>query len=176
MPIEGGAVIKPNMAAVDQTTNKKAAEEENDNPPVVKKSNNNMLILAAIAVIAVLTGMFLGGGLKLPIPKSSPGVPAKEKSVLYFKISEVTLNLKDDRFLQIDLTLAVEESAVLDELKKRFPEVKDRTIALLQSKSGAEITKPEKRDQLKEELKNAINLVLSKGSVKEVLITGMLVQ
>ncbi len=56
-----------------------------------------------------------------------------------------------------------------------MPSVRDTIISLLGSKSSAQILSTEGKDKLREEIRNRVNAVLSKGTVQEVYITDFVV-
>jgi flagellar FliL protein len=89
------------------------------------------------------------------------------------------VNLLGDRgkrYLKAKLDLEVENEDVKNELKKRTPQLRDAILLLLTSKTFEEISKPEGKIQLRNELIARINQLLRGGTVRALYFTEFVVQ
>jgi flagellar FliL protein len=89
------------------------------------------------------------------------------------------VNLLGDRgtrYLKTRFDLAVENEKVNSELKKRTPQLRDAILLLLTSKTFEEISKPEGKIQLRNELIARINQLVQGGAVQSLYFTEFVVQ
>lgn len=102
----------------------------------------------------------------------------KKTPPVFAKLDIFTVNLapdkeNNDQYLQIAISLELEDALADAHLKASMPKVRDSIIRLLASKKAAEIATSEGKDQLALSLKNALNLMLDppvpkKGKKKKV--------
>lgn len=93
-----------------------------------------------------------------------------------------TVNLMpdpDEKFLQLDLTIEVKDAALADQMKAQMPALRNRVLMLLTSKKASDISTPEGKTALSEELLTELKKPF-KGKkplkVKQVLFTSFVIQ
>lgn len=93
-----------------------------------------------------------------------------------------TVNLlpdPDEKFLQLDLTVEVKDAALADKMKAHMPALRNRVLMLLTSKKASDISTPEGKTALSEELLTELKKPF-KGKkplkVKQVLFTSFVIQ
>ncbi len=109
---------------------------------------------------------------------------ADPKTALTFVPFETfTVNLlpdPDDKFLQLDLTVEVKGAELAEKVKVQMPALRNRVLLLLTSKKASDISTPEGKTQLSEELLAELKKPLSKGGkplkVTQVLFTSFVIQ
>lgn len=171
--------------------------------PAPAKSNKKLLIIVIAAVVLVLA---LGGAAAYLLLKHSPTTaededgevvtekakPAKKKKVdrevpVYVALEAFTVNLvpeNGDQFLQLILSVEVEDAHVGDQLKAYMPKLRNDLTLLLSSKKASELISKEGKERLAEEIKEQMNNVLDppskgkkrEGPIKEVLFTSFIIQ
>ena len=77
------------------------------------------------------------------------------------------------KLLKINMELEVSNSEVQEEIEKIKPKIRDYIIIILSSKSFAEVSSKAGKDALREEIKNQINLFLTKGQINKVFFTEL---
>ncbi len=75
------------------------------------------------------------------------------------------------KLLKINMELEVNNSEVAEEVEKIKPKIRDYIIIIASSKSFNEISTKEGKDILRDEIKNQINLFLTKGQISNVFFT-----
>lgn len=177
-----------------------AKEETPAEGEAPKKKGKLLIIILALVGVIVLAGGGLAAWLLMSAPDKSK--KAKEhgdeegdahggeeggeeegdgKPPVYEKLEQFTVNLADqESYLQTEIQLLVADSSVQEKIKARMPEVRDAMIRLLSSKTAEELSMPEGKDKLAEEIQEEINAVLgikkkSKG-VKKVLFGAFIIQ
>jgi flagellar protein FliL len=75
------------------------------------------------------------------------------------------------KILKINMELEVSNGEVQEEIDKIKPKIRDYIIIIVSSKSFAEISTKEGKDSLREEIKNQLNLFLTKGQINKVFFT-----
>lgn len=75
------------------------------------------------------------------------------------------------KLLKVNMELELEGDKVAEEIEKRKPQVRDIIIILLSSKTYGQISSPEGKEYLKEELRDTVNAFLTKGKIKRVMFT-----
>lgn len=119
--------------------------------------------------------------------------PAKKKKAdkgtppIYVALDAFTVNLVPeggDRFLQLILSVEVEDSQTGDQLKLYMPKLRNDLTLLLSSKKPSELVTKEGKEQLAREILEQMNGVLDPGSkakkrdgpIREVLFTSFIIQ
>ncbi len=114
--------------------------------------------------------------------KADKGAPP-----VYVALDAFTVNLvpeRGDQFLQLVLSVEVDEAQTADQLKVYMPKLRNDLTLLLSSKKASELVSTDGKEQLATEIKDKINSVLDpagKGKkrdwpVKEVLFTSFIIQ
>jgi flagellar FliL protein len=78
------------------------------------------------------------------------------------------------KLLKINMELEMSNAEVQEEVEKIKPKIRDYIIIIVSSKSFAEISTKEGKDALREEIKNQVNLFLTKGAINKVFFTEFL--
>ncbi|PKO36674.1 MAG: flagellar basal body-associated protein FliL [Betaproteobacteria bacterium HGW-Betaproteobacteria-6] len=179
----------------------KPAEEGAEAPP--KKSKKLLIIILAVVLLLVLAG----GGAAYMLLKpdhaeddeetaDETAKPAKKKDKeahpVFINLDAFTVNLvpeTGDQYLQVALSLEVEDVAAEPEVKAKMPKIRNNLTLLLSSKKASELLPKEGKEQLAEALKNEINSIVDApvkkkkgaaetpdGPVKAVLFTSFIIQ
>lgn len=168
-----------------EPVDKEPAQEEVEQPkPRGKK--RLFIILAAVLVVVLIGGTAAVWVLTAKPPAGQTAETEEEPEEakgppIYEKLDQFTVNLADgDSYLQVEIHLQVAGSDVQQKIKQRMPEVRDGIIRLLSSMSAEELSVPEGKDLLADEVQHHINGVVganrpSKG-VKKVLFNAFIIQ
>jgi len=170
---------------------KDAALPDGEVPIEAPKKKKKLLIIIIAAVVVVL--LLAAGGAFFLMSKPAAEKNAKaghgdeaaaheeEHPPVYEKLETFTVNLADqETYLQTEVQLVLEDNKVQEKIKGRMPEVRDAVIRLLSSKTAEELSQPEGKDKLAQDVQKAVNEVLgvkqkSKG-VKKVLFAAFIIQ
>ncbi|MBI2712038.1 MAG: flagellar basal body-associated FliL family protein [Bdellovibrio sp.] len=105
---------------------------------------------------------------------------SKNKIVEFGKmvtLDQFTVNLStpgsvNPKFVRVNISLELPNDDVEAEVNSKMPQVRNVVIDLFNSKRASDVSTPEGRDYLKEEIKNALNSFLVNGKVKGVFFTS----
>lgn len=104
-------------------------------------------------------------------------------ALTYVQFETFTVNLlpdPDEKFLQLDLTVEVKGAELAEKFKTQMPVLRNRVLLLLTSKKASDISTPEGKTQLSEELLAELKKPLTaKGKpvkVTQVLFTSFVIQ
>jgi flagellar protein FliL len=104
-------------------------------------------------------------------------------ALTYVQFETFTVNLlpdPDDKFLQLDLTVEVKGAELAEKLKAQMPVLRNRVLLLLTSKKASDISTPEGKAQLSEELLTDLKKPLTANGkplkVTQVLFTSFVIQ
>jgi flagellar FliL protein len=75
------------------------------------------------------------------------------------------------KLVKINMELEVTNAEVQEEVEKIKPKIRDYIIIIVSSKTFNEISTKEGKDLLRDEIKNQINLFLTKGQISKVYFT-----
>jgi flagellar FliL protein len=75
------------------------------------------------------------------------------------------------KLVKMNMELELTNAEVQEEVEKIKPKIRDYIIIIASSKTFAEISTKEGKDALREEIKNQINLFLTKGQITKVYFT-----
>lgn len=78
---------------------------------------------------------------------------------------------RGNKVLKVNMELEVEGDRIADEVDKRKPQIRDIIIILLSSKTYAQLSSPEGKEFLRDEIRDTINSFLTKGKIKRVHFT-----
>jgi flagellar FliL protein len=118
------------------------------------------------------------GAAKAPV-KATPSKPPT-----FVTLEPFTVNLQHEdtaaQYLQVGLALKINDAALVDAIKLRMPEIRNRVLLLLSSKKSSEISTAEGKQTLSTELMREITQPLA-GSVPSqgidsVLFTSFVIQ
>ena len=121
-------------------------------PP--KKSKKKLFLIAGALLLAAGGGgawYFMGN-------QGGEGAPAKQeapKPPVFVNMEPFTVNLQPengDQYLQVQFTLQVADQTQVEQVKLYMPLVRSRVLLLLSSKKASEISTPEGKKKLQEEI------------------------
>jgi flagellar FliL protein len=163
---------------------KAVVEEVVEEQPKPKGKKKLLIILAAMLVLV------LGGGatalmlLSKPVDKHAKqgGGAAEEDRTppVYESLDSFTVNLAGgDSYLAVEIKLLVASTDFAEKLKERMPEIKNDILNILSGKQPDELSTPEGKTKLADEIETDINGLLrvkSTQGVKKVLFVSFLIQ
>ncbi|BBB60504.1 flagellar basal body-associated protein FliL [Undibacterium sp. TC4M20W] len=129
----------------------KAAEASD--APAGKSKKKLLIIIAAVVVLLVAAG----GGAAFFLTKKAPANKEKEhkaepaKAPVFLALEPFTVNLQSndgDKYLQISMTLQVQDEEQVNLIKANMPQVRSRLLLLLSSKDASEILSSEGKEKL----------------------------
>ena len=174
---------------------KEAAAEEGAEPATPKKGSMKLIIIGVVVLLAV------GGGgtfawfkflaphkveAKTPEVKTAeahggeakPGEPGTAKIGPILDLDPFIVNLADTepRFLKVTIKLELDGAAVKAEVSERIPQVRDALLILLSSKETQSLKPTAGKLQLRDEILQRINALLSTGQARNAYFTEFVVQ
>lgn len=155
-----------------------------------KKSKKMLIIIIAAAVI------LLGGGaaafflLKGDDPKAAapqapetappataPGVAGAIGPMV--EIEPFIINILDEegtRYLKAAITLEANNEPVVEEITQRMPQIRDAILLLVGNKTFGELADLQGKLQLRSEIRERLNKILTGGRVQKIYFTEFVVQ
>ena len=148
-----------------------------------------LFILLAVINMAVLIGVIAMLYMGQKQKESQPGIDdviqgeaeklkAEEQSKDFIgklvPLETFLVNVSGSRgrkLVKINMELELTNAAVQEEVQKIKPKIRDYIIIIVSSKTFQEISTKEGKDALREEIKNQINLFLTKGQIQKVYFT-----
>ena len=121
-----------------------------------------------LMIIAVLVALIIGAGAAYFLAGSGGDKDGEEKvekqsPSVFFPLETFTVNLVPefgDQYLQVEMTLKVSGQDIIDEVKRRMPEVRNRVIMILSSKRASELTTVSGKSSLAESLNVQLNMLI----------------
>lgn len=144
-----------------------------------------IIIIAAVLVLLIGIGagvfLFLGGDEEKLSPEEEQAMLEKQAKEVgpMVNIDSFIVNILDEnesRYLKAAITLEVDGEAASLELAQRMPQVKDAILLLIGNKTFDELSDLQGKIQLRAELINKINSLLTNGKVKQIYFTDFVVQ
>jgi flagellar FliL protein len=148
-------------------------------PPVTKKSKLKFIIIGIVVALLLAAG---GGYFYMQKP-TQPKKAVVEPPV-YLPLDSFTVNLKSvdgsQEFLQISITLQLDNEKEVETFKNYSPVIKSRLIYLLSSKTADNLKNNGGKIKLQEEIQKELETPFIKDNpiqpVKEVLFTTLIIQ
>ncbi|MFJ5444749.1 flagellar basal body-associated protein FliL [Methylobacillus methanolivorans] len=153
-----------------------------------QKSKKGLILIAVGAVLVLALG---GGAAYWYFSQKSHGeheAKPKEEKVevkdpVFVKLETFTVNLQPDpdaQYLQVDLTVQVEDQAQADSITKHMPSVRNRLLMLLSGKKPSELLTSEGKQALTKEIINQLSQPFTKGAkplvINDVFFTSFVIQ
>jgi flagellar FliL protein len=155
----------------------KPIKESNDGK-AEKKSGKARLVIIIVAVL-LLGGAGGAAAWYYGQLQSSPA----PKIPVFLSLETFTVNLEpenSDQHLQTNLTLKVGDNEAVNKIKLHMPEVRNRVLLLLSSKTASQIATVEGKKKLATELLTEISQPFGEGgggqAVESVLFTSFVIQ
>lgn len=163
-----------------------AQEEAKEVQP---KKSKKILILAIVGVVLLAA---IGGGAFWYLSHNKAGEhgekhkeeekkPAKEP--VFVTLETFTVNLQpdpDDQYLQVDISVQVEDAAQGDLIKLHMPSVRNRILMLLSSKKSSELLSKEGKQALTKEIIAQLSTPFTPGGkpqgINDVFFTSFVIQ
>lgn len=157
-----------------------SSKEAKDTGEAAPKKSKKMLIIiiaavVLLAVVAVAAVMLMGkkksgdGGEEDAHAEETSAAHAKfdpHKPPIFVALEPFTVNLaaddngNDGQYLQVVASLRVGDDKIGEEVKAFMPEIRHEVLSLLAGKKASEITTPDGREELADEIKDICNEVM----------------
>lgn len=100
-------------------------------------------------------------------------VDFKDRTLVHLGDFTANMSLGDraGKFVRIKLSARVENSDVSDEMKDKNIIIRDNVISALSAKTFSQISTPQGKQRLKEDMQTRLNSVLGEGNVEELYFT-----
>ena len=165
--------------------------EENDAAQDDKKKGSPLLLAMIVGVLGIAIG---GGGVFFALSRQSTapppanaaeaGAPAGDAVPVSFEervhsLDPFVVNVSGEgypRYVKLQLAFELDSVASREEFEQRIAQVRDLTILLLSSKRLEDIEGFEGKALLKDDLRERVNAILTRGSVESVMFTEFVVQ
>ncbi len=154
-----------------------------------QKSSKKMLIIIIAAVVILLGGgaaaFFLLKGeapqsATAPAPDAAATAPVANGTIgPMVEIEPFIINILDEegtRYLKAAITLETNNDPVVEEITQRMPQIRDAILLLVGNKTFGELADLQGKLQLRSELRERLNKLLSGGRVQKIYFTEFVVQ
>ncbi|MEA5114709.1 MAG: flagellar basal body-associated FliL family protein [Geobacteraceae bacterium] len=159
-----------------------ASKDEQPVEKVPEKGNKSLklMIIIAVAVVIAVGGtvaffMFAGGGHK----KESEVKTENKAASAIFPLEPFIVNIYDGqelRYLRVKVELEVSNEEAKSELTAKQAQMRDTILVLLTTKTMLDIRDQQGKNQLRQEIFNAVGRIVSPGKVLKVYFTDFVVQ
>ncbi len=167
------------------------AEKETGAEGGAEKKSKKMLIIIVAAVVVLLGGgaaaFFLLTGdepeaVATPAPEAPPTATAPGAAGAIGPMVEIEpfiINILDDdgtRYLKAAITLEANNEPVVEEINQRMPQIRDAILLLVGNKTFGELADLQGKLQLRSEIRERLNKILTGGRVQKIYFTEFVVQ
>ncbi len=138
-----------------------------------------ILITAGVTSFYMLGGSFAGLASGDPWGGQNRTEAQRDSLGPLVEMDEFVVNIDDGdrtRFLKTGITLEVRDSRSREEIEHRMPQIRDTVLSRASSKSYREVRDMQGKKQLRMEIQQEINSILSQGEVRQVFFTEFVVQ
>ncbi|MEK7475476.1 MAG: flagellar basal body-associated FliL family protein [Candidatus Coatesbacteria bacterium] len=142
--------------------------------------------LSVFALVVLAFGFAVGTAsvmAKVNPQKKKPGeVPLPGPTITIsdqvYNLGEANHYLKATILLELNADNRSEKqnASLLEEVKRREPQIRDLIIREVSSKTFREVNSPQGKEMLKDELRQKINGLLTRGELKRIMFTSFAVQ
>ncbi|ABI60278.1 MULTISPECIES: flagellar basal body-associated protein FliL [Nitrosomonas] len=151
-------------------------------------TGNKSKLILFILIGLLFTGAGIGGTWyfmkKQHEEAGSEAVVEKKKPAAFVKIESFTVNLqpeeRESHYLQVELSLKVNETAVITVIENSKPEIRNQILLLLSSKKPSEINTLDGKQKLSQDIIQAIRSKIGsealQNDILDVLFTSFIIQ
>ncbi|ROH86122.1 flagellar basal body-associated protein FliL [Pseudomethylobacillus aquaticus] len=162
------------------------AQQAEDAVSATAPTSRKKLLMALIALLVV--GGAGGGAWYYLQAKPAHAKPVEKpvevpKPPVFVTLETFTVNLQSDvtdEYLQVDITLQVQDELAMAALKENMPQVRNRLLMLLTSKQASALATVEGKQQLAGEIRQQLNLPFNSSDkteeVSAVFFTSFVIQ
>ena len=158
-----------------------AKKDKKDKGEIKEKSGKGMMVVLFVLGLIVLGAATFGG--VYIFMKTNKTVSAQQVVIeqTYVDLDEFTVNLADEngkRFLKSEISIGYDKDnkKVAEEITNNTVVIRDTIIFYFKSKKAEFINDQNNKDQIKNELIEAINKELQKGKITDIRFKNMIVQ
>ena len=152
--------------------------EETKEAPKPKSSPIKLIIIIVVALVVLGGGGFFGYTMFMKKDSSHAEAPVIAQPV-FQEMETFLVNLSDPggkRYLKATMKLKLTAPQTQLEFGSRMFEMRDAILTILSSKEVEDISRPEDKANLKQELMTQLNRVLKQGQILDVYFTEFLIQ
>jgi flagellar protein FliL len=153
---------------------KAPAKKEAADPAKPPAAKSKMMLIIIVAAVLVLGA----GGAAAYFMMSKKGGASKEKEVkehsskppVFMNLDAFTVNLQPEngeQFLQVTASLKLQDKKVEEKIKALTPEIRHKALLLLSAKKASEISSTEGREQLAEDMRREITVIIDGEPVRK---------
>lgn len=148
--------------------------------PVNEKNGINLkkifsIVLVLFLIIIITTGVTYFVATNL-LDKNNSIKPVKtEKKYITYEAGEFLTNLADNGYIKISLVYLINDKEVENELNLKNSEIRDKILSILRSKNVDSVKDSKGMEELRKQIKNEVNNVLSSTKINEVFFTSIIV-
>lgn len=132
------------------------------------KKRGKLLIIVSLLVVVLGAG---GGAAWFFMKPADASTQAKPKPALFLPLEMFTANLQGDdgqaQFVQLGLTLKMNDQEAVNLVKDRTPEVRNRILLVISGKRGSELLPVAGKEKLATDIATAIQGVIAPLAVKD---------
>lgn len=169
---------------------KKEETETGEGGSKFKFFENKAIVLGAIVVVQIVLAIGLTQFLivpKLGVSDADLGTATPEIEEMAMPemgvlvgLQEIIVTLKSDpkrpRYLKIDINLEVSDGLVAEVVSGRLPQLRDMVIMALSDKSAEDLSSPEGKKGLRDEIFRKIDSKMPAGALMNVYFSDLVVQ
>ena len=150
-----------------------------------KKKMVMLILVAILSIGAGVGGTWYFMQSQQGEEEDEPKKKKKKKPTEFIKFESFTVNLQpeedgDRHYLQVEISLKVNQTEVVGIIKEKMPEIRNKTLLILSSKKASEIFSLEGKQQLSKSIVEEIQLIVGdedlNEDIKEALFISFIIQ
>jgi len=146
-----------------------------ENKPEKFKIKNILLIVLGLVFVMVLTTVIAYTVAKNIAAKPSPLSMENNKSYTTYVAGEYLTNLSDKGYIKLSMVYLLSNKNVEKELEQKEYEIQDKVYSILRSKTFSSVKDSKGMDELRTQIKDEANKILSSGRIEDVFFTSIIV-
>ncbi len=154
------------------------SRDTGENPePEKKKKKSKKIIIISVAVIVLLSSVLGYAFITKSFIFAAEGEVVIEEKI--FSLDEFVLNLKDKsgrRYIKTKMVLSYGNEKDLNILNENIAQIRDLMIGILRSKTADEMMDVDTANDLKDEIREKINELLTSPIVVDVYFVDFMIQ
>ena len=136
---------------------------------------NIVLVVLILFILMLMTTGIAYFVAKNIVGNTGPKPAESQKNYVTYSAGDFLTNLSDKGYIKLSLVYLLDDKGAEKELQSKDYEIRDKIFTILRSKNFDAVKDSKGMEDLRKQIKESINAILSNGKVEDVYFTSIIV-
>ncbi|WP_422445811.1 flagellar basal body-associated FliL family protein [Thermoanaerobacterium sp. DL9XJH110] len=134
-----------------------------------------ILVILVLFILMLITTSIAYVVARYASSEGRPKAVELQNKYITYPAGDFLTNLSDRGYIKVSLVYLLSDKEVEKEIKSKDYEIRDRIFSILRSKNFDGVKDSKGMEELRKQIKESINAILSSGEVEDVFFTSIIV-